>query len=615
MEPPSEQSQSSSVRMRSSSVGNRPRARQHRVSRAESAQAVALDVRCACQFYQTLSLLPERINPASQYEPQGICPKHPPISAQIASNHIISSTANSTHQMSHVASIAPVPLSSSNELIHPNDRRTDEIQQPIIINRDNLHASNALQAQSEMRDRHASASILPQASNFDLPVLRQRDPSQSSLVKRRMSAERHGGSATMPSLKRSTSQWSNVSGGSETRVITQKDPTQSTILRRKMYNKATTLSAADVSHRKTNDDIWCTRTQPLCIPTHQPTSVRTLNREIFAHVPIDDEMMIDRLENERYIEAEPMEIETKSTNKKPLRKEEWSIEVTEEHKGAIIQIEQPSKKGEAAKLVAPEKPKRQENILRMMEMTVDRGDTDNSAVRENLKQVNASDVKALAVDALPPMAQRQQSPPFDDIIPKPKRKHSELMRCEEIVQENIAPTKVQVQHVARMMEAETLEYTHCKHFDNYCSASELNQAPKNSNEMPFVRQRDPSQSRFTRDRYRTPTPTISMSTEVDLNRNDLSHLPHEKFIAQKDLRTSKLLQRRRRNLSQASLQDENSSQMAMTSAFIDSPAKLSKTVSFEFDKQIETESFDRRNERINNENQLRATSDRNAIQR
>ncbi|XP_043071464.1 uncharacterized protein LOC6570429 isoform X4 [Drosophila grimshawi] len=48
---------------RSASVGALPAEKKHFVSRVESASGASLDVRCACQFFQCESLLPERVNP------------------------------------------------------------------------------------------------------------------------------------------------------------------------------------------------------------------------------------------------------------------------------------------------------------------------------------------------------------------------------------------------------------------------------------------------------------------------------------------------------------------------------------------------------------------------
>lgn len=53
------------VRIRSISEGSRRKRRQRNVSRDSStgSSAMSLDVRCACQYYQSNSLLPEKINP------------------------------------------------------------------------------------------------------------------------------------------------------------------------------------------------------------------------------------------------------------------------------------------------------------------------------------------------------------------------------------------------------------------------------------------------------------------------------------------------------------------------------------------------------------------------
>ncbi|KRF98530.1 uncharacterized protein Dwil_GK16328, isoform E [Drosophila willistoni] len=48
---------------RSASVGALPAEKKHFVSRVESASGASLDVRCACQYFQCESLLPERVNP------------------------------------------------------------------------------------------------------------------------------------------------------------------------------------------------------------------------------------------------------------------------------------------------------------------------------------------------------------------------------------------------------------------------------------------------------------------------------------------------------------------------------------------------------------------------
>lgn len=59
-----------SVRIRSSSVGAHPRPKPVLVSRAGSNVPVATEVRCGCQFFQSDSLLPDRINPVGQSRPE-----------------------------------------------------------------------------------------------------------------------------------------------------------------------------------------------------------------------------------------------------------------------------------------------------------------------------------------------------------------------------------------------------------------------------------------------------------------------------------------------------------------------------------------------------------------
>lgn len=53
----------SSARHRSSSLGAVPHKKQLARSRAQSSAATPLEVRCACQFFQCESLIPERVNP------------------------------------------------------------------------------------------------------------------------------------------------------------------------------------------------------------------------------------------------------------------------------------------------------------------------------------------------------------------------------------------------------------------------------------------------------------------------------------------------------------------------------------------------------------------------
>jgi len=59
-------------RFRSSSLGAVPHQKPLSRSRAESSQAAPLEVRCACQFFQSDSLIPERINPIGSRPPSRV---------------------------------------------------------------------------------------------------------------------------------------------------------------------------------------------------------------------------------------------------------------------------------------------------------------------------------------------------------------------------------------------------------------------------------------------------------------------------------------------------------------------------------------------------------------
>lgn len=70
-------------RFRSSSLGAVPRQKPLSRSRAESSAAGPLEVRCACQFFQSDSLIPERVNPIGSRPPSRVdsdkpvyCSKH-----------------------------------------------------------------------------------------------------------------------------------------------------------------------------------------------------------------------------------------------------------------------------------------------------------------------------------------------------------------------------------------------------------------------------------------------------------------------------------------------------------------------------------------------------------
>lgn len=682
-----------SSRVRSSSVGARPRPRILRPSRAESAAAVALDVRCACQFFQSQSLLPERVNPVGHMnlDEFEICPKHaPPLTSRVSGGESdFGSGKRVERNFTSISSITHQPMntiSGPSRLIQPDHQSNfNAIHLP-----HDLHLNTA-DDRSNLRERHASASVLPTTTNRMATdenhpsYLRQRDPSQSSLVRRRMSEDRQSGSGS-GQLNRTLSQSSNVSAGA--RFITQKDPTQSAILKRKMYNKpSTSLDAATNAKKANSSDQWCMRTQPLCIPQNRINSERMFYRDSTEPVRIEPQrereptplppkpaasspssaqIISNRINSERTFyrdtaepvrmvpqrEREPTPLPPRHTasplsaqiisnrphmldanvehkrdekgnsteHRRPIvepvisadhsfkRDEEWDIEIKEKNAANAKKM--------------PEQPK-QENILKMLEMTIDRDDDPSNGSMEPRKLSSSPE------------------------------KHKMVLTRHEVHQTIALPKQIQIQHVASFdstlyplhpMEADTSEYTHSKILDNYRSTNELNrripnelhsfaaheieyvQQPnaiggvpnvhhKNNNRnvstpdlhLNYIKQRDPSLSRFTRERYAPKASTPFASTE---NRPNESRLlpPAGDFpvrraseqvaadtnvIQQKDLRTSKLLERRRRNLSQTSLRDGNSEQLVAAASY-NSPVKMVKTVSFEFDKQNDFASYENR---------------------
>ncbi|XP_020714536.1 uncharacterized protein LOC101458451 isoform X2 [Ceratitis capitata] len=67
---------------RSASVGALPREKKHFVSRTESTSGASLDVRCACQYFQCDSLLPERVNPVGDSRPTSAMGFHSELSGE-----------------------------------------------------------------------------------------------------------------------------------------------------------------------------------------------------------------------------------------------------------------------------------------------------------------------------------------------------------------------------------------------------------------------------------------------------------------------------------------------------------------------------------------------------
>lgn len=268
-----------SLRLRSSSAGAAPRPKLRTTSRAESAAAVALDVRCACQFFQTTSLLPERINPiSSSPTSRSGCNEHPSntysteLSQQQQQKHLndnfvfenvengqktefsfgpvgqteyyaesITSRPSSpgwTEEELKESRIEPIQDKPANVL---NSGR-NLIKRSDILGRvpDTLHKQKDLGSSILLKRRSESQQSVDRA-------FKQRDPSESSVLRKRMNLSRgnlrdeeyeyspkHDDRHQAAGLFERASSTSSVN---RYIFIKQRDPSQSSILRRKMYDQ------------------------------------------------------------------------------------------------------------------------------------------------------------------------------------------------------------------------------------------------------------------------------------------------------------------------------------------------------------------------------------------
>lgn len=97
-----------SSRFRSASLGAVPHKKPLSRSRAESSHASPLEVRCACQFFQSDSLIPERVNPIGSRPTSRVGDFEKPINA---SNHnIINSTVEEENLSGSVLSFGKVSV-------------------------------------------------------------------------------------------------------------------------------------------------------------------------------------------------------------------------------------------------------------------------------------------------------------------------------------------------------------------------------------------------------------------------------------------------------------------------------------------------------------------------
>lgn len=230
-----------SLRIRSSSMGATPRPKKHFTTRAESAATTALDVRCACQFFQSDSLLPERINPmgsrpsSSQgyysrpispdlthhvFEPDYVDPDSP----RDFSFGVVGATDYYSESLSSIPNIPSLP-------------DVADANKPTMNGQQNSHLSATNGLNQDIQTESSNLRRDPSQPGYQksIDTLRQKDPSQSVLLRRRSESTqknlegigRQRDPSTSSILRRRFSEKS-------VNNIQQRDPSKSSMLRRRM---------------------------------------------------------------------------------------------------------------------------------------------------------------------------------------------------------------------------------------------------------------------------------------------------------------------------------------------------------------------------------------------
>lgn len=560
-------------RLRSSSVGSRPRPRLHRPSRSESAAALALDVRCACQYYETNSLLPERVNPvgynaAQEFEP--CIHIHARMIEQQQQQQ--RKQQQEEEQQSFLPIITPAQHQQSNTSVTQPHSKVYDIppefapENVYIDNSRRVMANNDNGAAIDENARSASCANMDTRSATP-QFMKQRDPSTSSLLSRkRMSEERHG---SIGSRDRFASQTS------------QKDPFESTILRRKMSNRS-----SGSFDRASNE---MTSTERMQQPFQFHTS-RIPNERTFYH----DSNELARSSNVNVGDA----IEPPSLS--------------------LVRSSSPQKHEMASPLSMQAQGNRRftlsskENLPYMktsVETEPDSGIDSNYVDEPQPRNRNVSDEEKVQIllsksNAVEKSGHSKTDPNTYAAEGAKQHPKLQLMNKEDVEMEMPVRKQVQYQYIARTdntlhpQEAEIADYSYSKLFDNYKGSEQSSLAQLSNISTPDLRvnyanQRDPSLSPFVQNRYKITESSMEMKATThdrllpsagelperrasDVFRPPPKQDPGPSFIRQKDLRASNVLNRRRRNLSQTSLGQDFD--VADTSG---QPTKVTKTISFE----------------------------------
>lgn len=239
-----------SLRIRSSSMGATPRPKKHFTTRAESAVATALDVRCACQFFQSDSLLPERINPIGSRPSSSQGYYSRPISPDLT-HHVFEpdyvdpdSQRNFSFGVVGATDYYSESLSSIPNIPALSD--VADANKTTMNGQQNLHLSATNGLNQDIQTESSNLRRDPSQSDYQ-NTLRQKDPSQSVLLRRRSESAqknlegigRQRDPSTSSILRRRFSEKS-VNG------IQQRDPTKSSMLRRRMDSQGSLQAQSSI---------------------------------------------------------------------------------------------------------------------------------------------------------------------------------------------------------------------------------------------------------------------------------------------------------------------------------------------------------------------------------
>lgn len=531
-----------STRTRSSSFGANPKPKIHRPSRAESAAALALDVRCACQFYETESLLPERVNPVG-YNLSGDFEPCIHLRARMKEQSELESEIEAatlphpvTIPTNHIQQFAP-PSTATDSMAH-----NQVTHHPPINNVENMPLPSPVLSNRSISCNNMGSEIQSQQPSF----MKQRDPSMSSLLRKRMSEERG-----LASFDKRMSQ----STTSRDRFIAQKDLSQSTILRNKSLHRSGSQS---LGRQESIGRYSSERTIQVPFRQERIANERTFYHDSNAHLEtsgaeIPSPLSMQSGGNRRFIMTSNENLSPNTNNK------QYDIDMDEVNRMDVVE--------------KPINEKVDELPAKLESYQINQNVCDEYKAQALLTKAKADDKPMPFSNLTPieinPKESKETGKTISSVMPG--LAFLQLMNVEEMTAvDTNAQAKPKVQYLAKFdstlhpKEAEITEYSNSKLFDNYTSVERLHTSTSanvstQDLHLSHAKQRDPSQSPFTRNRYNTSQNRIVVRPSEENLLQSLVSTPspidpyqtnQSQFIRQKDPNISAVLNRRRRNLSQ-----------------------------------------------------------------